>query len=276
MCFCCQRTVKKLVYRHLPGSTSLIRQPSQLISMDPVLAEIRQELKDSADPQTQKNFPRFFKEEVKHYGVKVPTVRKIAQKYWKQIKSRDKREIFGLCEELYRSNYIEEAFVVSCWVPQLKDRFMPGDFVVFRRWIATYITNWATCDGFCNHSMGDFLEKYPEFIQELKHWTGSANRWVRRAAAVSLIIPAKQGKYLEDVIGIADMLLTDDDDMVQKGYGWLLKEASRKHTDRVFAYIMKNKKIMPRTALRYAIELMPKDLKAEAMKKGGKINRSSS
>jgi hypothetical protein len=30
---------------------------------------------------------------------------------------------------------------------------------------------------------------------------------------------------------------------------------------------MKNKKVMPRTALRYAIELMPKDLKAEAMKK---------
>jgi 3-methyladenine DNA glycosylase AlkD len=55
--------------------------------------------------------------------------------------------------------------------------------------------------------------------------------------------------------------------MVQKGYGWLLKEASRKHTDEVFAYVMANRKEMPRTALRYAIELMPKELKAEAMKK---------
>ena len=52
-----------------------------------------------------------------------------------------------------------------------------------------------------------------------------------------------------------------------KGYGWLLKEASRKHTEEVFAYVMRYKKVMPRTALRYAIELMPKDLKAEAMKK---------
>ncbi|MFA5269989.1 MAG: DNA alkylation repair protein, partial [Methanoregula sp.] len=51
------------------------------------------------------------------------------------------------------------------------------------------------------------------------------------------------------------------------GYGWLLKEASRKHTDEVFTYVKKNKKRMPRTALRYAIELMPKELKAEAMKK---------
>jgi 3-methyladenine DNA glycosylase AlkD len=55
--------------------------------------------------------------------------------------------------------------------------------------------------------------------------------------------------------------------MVQKGYGWLLKEASRKRTDEVFAYIMKNKRRMPRTALRYAIELMPQELKLEAMKK---------
>jgi 3-methyladenine DNA glycosylase AlkD len=80
-------------------------------------------------------------------------------------------------------------------------------------------------------------------------------------------VPAKQGKFLRESIEIADLLLTDSDDMVRKGYGWLLKEASRKHTGEVFAYVMKNKRAMPRTALRYAIELMPKDLRAEAMMK---------
>jgi 3-methyladenine DNA glycosylase AlkD len=63
------------------------------------------------------------------------------------------------------------------------------------------------------------------------------------------------------------MLLSDKDDMVQKGYGWLLKEASRKHQKEVLNYVLKNKKKMGRTALRYAIELMPKELKTEAMKK---------
>ena len=91
---------------------------------------------------------------------------------------------------------------------------------------------------------------------------------MRRAAAVSLIVPAKHGKFLDDAIEIAALLLTDRDDMVQKGYGWLLKEkTSRKHTDEVFAFVIKNRKQMPRTALRYAIELMPKEMKAEAMKK---------
>jgi 3-methyladenine DNA glycosylase AlkD len=64
------------------------------------------------------------------------------------------------------------------------------------------------------------------------------------------------------------MLLVDEDEMVQKGYGWLLKEESRKHQKEVFDYVLKNKSVMPRIALRYAIELRPKELKAEAMKKG--------
>ncbi len=43
--------------------------------------------------------------------------------------------------------------------------------------------------------------------------------------------------------------------------------ACNQHPQEVFDYVMKNKKAMPRTALRYAIELMPEELKAEAMMK---------
>ena len=67
------------------------------------------------------------------------------------------------------------------------------------------------------------------------------------------------------------MLLLDGDDMVQKGYGWLLKEASRFHQKEVFDYVVKNKGRMPRTALRYAIELMPKALKIKAMQRSSKL-----
>ena len=116
--------------------------------------------------------------------------------------------------------------------------------------------------------MGEFIQKSPESVDELEvNGTQSENRWMRRAAAVSLIISAKHGEFLNDAIGIADLLLTDKDAMVQKGYGWLLKEASRKHQTVVFDYVMKHKGVMPRTALRYTIELMPKDIKTEAMKK---------
>ncbi|HSV49010.1 MAG TPA: DNA alkylation repair protein, partial [Candidatus Acidoferrales bacterium] len=101
----------------------------------------------------------------------------------------------------------------------------------------------------------------------VKSWAKSQNRWMKRASAVSFIIPAKHGDFLLDAFEICDVLLMDGDDMVQKGYGWLLKEASRKHQKEVYDYVVKHRKAMPRTALRYAIELMPKELKAEAMKK---------
>jgi len=235
--------------------------------MNNLLAQLREDLQASVDPQTQKSFQRFFKEQVKYYGVKVPTVGKIAKKYWNQVKALDKEAIFKICEELYRSDYTEEAFVVSFWLPNYVDQMEPSDLQIFRKWIERYINNWAKCDGFCNHTVGDLIQKYPKLIDELKAWTKSKNRWLKRAAAVSLIVPAKRGEFLKDALEISDVLLTDEDEMVQKGYGWLLKEESRKHQQEVFDYVFKNRSLMPRTALRYAIELMPKDLKTEAMKK---------
>lgn len=71
----------------------------------------------------------------------------------------------------------------------------------------------------------------------------------------------------QDIFEIADILLTDDDDLVQKGYGWMLKAASQAHPTAVYEYVVANKKTMPRTALRYAIEKMPKDMKSKAMEK---------
>jgi len=235
--------------------------------MNNILAQLREELRTNTDVQTQKSFQRFFKEQVKYYGVKTGIVGKIAKKYWKQVCVLDKKSIFDLCEELYRSDYTEEAFVVAFWLPNYVDNLEPGDLVAFKDWIERYINNWAKCDGFCNHTIGDLIQKYPEAIGEVKGWAKSNNRWLKRAAAVSLIVPAKKGCFLQDAFEICNVLLTDGDDMVQKGYGWLLKEESRLHQKEVYIYIIKNKAVMPRTALRYAIELMPKELKVEALKK---------
>lgn len=130
-----------------------------------------------------------------------------------------------------------------------------------------YVSNWASCDTLCNHTVGGFLEDYPQFIPRLRDWARSENRWLRRAAAVSLIVPARRGLFLEDIFAIADILLMDEDDLVRKGYGWMLKAASQAHLNEVFDFVMKHKTIMPRTALRYAIEKMPEEMRKRAMEK---------
>jgi len=157
--------------------------------------------------------------------------------------------------------------VAADWAYALHGEYRPEDFKVFEGWVNKYINNWAKCDSLCNHAVGALVSQFPYLVKNLKQWTTSKNRWVRRAAAVSLIIPARNGKFLEDIFQIADGLLGDTDDLVRKGYGWLLKEASRCHQQEVFEYIIRNKMAMPRTALRYAIEKMPEDLRQRAMEK---------
>ncbi|OQX19192.1 MAG: DNA alkylation repair protein [Candidatus Altiarchaeales archaeon A3] len=235
--------------------------------MNTLVQKIRTELKTNADEKTKQSFQRFFKKPVKCYGVKTRIVGKIAKEYLQEVKKLNKKEIFSFCEKLYASDYCEEAFIVSYWIPNLVDQFEPIDMGIFENWIKKYINNWAKCDSFCNHSVWRFIEKYPECIKELKKWSKSDNCWLKRAAAVSLIIPAKKGKFLADILEITDNLLLDKEDMVQKGYGWLLKEASRCHQQEIFEYVVKNRKIMPRTALRYAVELIPKTLKSRAMER---------
>jgi len=235
--------------------------------MTKIINEIRKELKENSDEKIQKSGQTFFKEKVKTYGIKTALGIKIGKDYFNIIKEKSKKEIFALCDELWLSGYMEESFIACNWSYYLHEEYKETDWAVFKRWLEKYVNNWASCDTLCNHTIGSFLEMYPSYVKELKMWAKSKNRWMRRGAAVSLIIPAKKGMFLKDIFEIAEILLLDEDDLVQKGYGWMLKAASQAHEKEVFDFVIAHKQTMPRTALRYAIEKMPKPLKEKAMAK---------
>lgn len=235
--------------------------------MNNILQQVRHKLSESANEQTKQASQHFFKEAIVTYGVKMPTVDKIAKELFSEIKEESIDEIFGLCSKLWQSGYLEESFVACHWSYAVRKAYRPEHFDRMEHWIEKYVNNWASCDTLCNHTVGYFIDMHPEYILRLKAWAKSNNRWVRRAAAVSLIVPARKGKFLSDIFEISDILLIDKDDLVQKGYGWMLKVASQAHQMEVFNFVISKKTVMPRTALRYAIEKMPKELKAIAMAK---------
>jgi len=235
--------------------------------MSEIINKIREVLIKNADEKTRLSGERFFKEDVKLYGIKSANVSRISKEHYKNITDKSKSQIFSLCNELWKSGYMEESFVACNWAYNVRKQFEPDDFDIFEKWVSTYVGNWASCDTLCNHTVGTFVEMYPEYLSGLKKWAQSKNRWVKRASAVSLILPARRGKFLEDIFIIADILHSDKDDMVQKGYGWMLKAASEAHQKDVFNYVMRKKHTMPRTSLRYAIEKLPPELKAQAMAK---------
>ncbi len=245
-----------------------------------ILEEIRRALKDGADEKVRETAVKFFKEDIQVYGLKSTATDKIEKTAWQSARSLPKQEVFRLCEELWKSNYQEEAMIACGFSERLHKQYVPADFALFEHWLESYVNNWAKCDTLCNHTIGDFVVMYPEYIARMKEWAHSPSRWVRRAAAVTLIIPARKGLFLGDILEIAGTLLSDGDDLVQKGYGWMLKAASmsesfvkgtpgtkKEHLDAVFDFIMEHKAVMPRTALRYAIERMPEELRARAMEK---------
>ncbi|NMC38279.1 MAG: DNA alkylation repair protein [Bacteroidales bacterium] len=236
--------------------------------MREIVELVRRELIAKADKKTRISGERFFREEVKLYGVRSAVVSRIGKEAWKNLAGKSKKEIFSLCEDLWKSGIMEESFVACNWSYYVHKKYEPEDIEVFKIWIENYVSNWASCDTLCNHSVGTLAEMYPGIIEDLKTWTASPNRWLRRASAVSLIIPARKGLFSADIFEIADRLLQDRDDMVRKGYGWMLKSASQARQKEVFDYVYRNKEKMPRTSLRYAIEKMPAELRKRAMEKG--------
>ena len=232
-----------------------------------IISKIRKELKGSIDLEYKKGSYRFFKEKIKLYGVQVPVVRNISKIYFSEIKNLEKKEIISLCEELLKSGYTEESVIAFDRMYRIRNQYKKNDFRIFNSWSEKHISSWSKCDDFCTHSLGYFIFKFPEILPEIEKWAKSKNRWKRRVSAVCLIYSLRKKKYLKNAFSIADILLEDSDDLVQKGYGWMLKEASNVYQNEVYNFVNNNKEKMPRTALRYAIEKMPKEMKIQLIKK---------
>ncbi len=234
-----------------------------------ILEGIQSDLKKNIDKKYKIDSIRFFKDGLRPgeiYGVRTPIVRKIGTKYWKQIKNKDKSEIFSLCEQLLSLKISELLTLAFQFALNCRKNFEKNDLDLFEKWLEKYVDDWSKCDDICIRPLGFLVLDFPELLPRVFAWTKSKNMWLRRAAAVCLIPSLRRGKYLENAFRTADALISDNEDLVQKGYGWMLKEGSNKFPREVFEYVMANKNKMTRTALRYSIEKLPEKMEEEAMK----------
>ena len=235
---------------------------------DRLFSEIQKELDLKADKQYREKIRDHFKMDVSNFlGVRIPLVRKIGNKYFKDIRHLDIDQVFEFCDLLLETKIYEHKVIAFQWSFKYKNNYQEKHFKIFERWLKNYVDDWSDCDDLCTHSLGYFIYTYPKFIPKVIKWAASKNRWLRRASAVSLIYSLREGKHLDSAFEVASKLLLDPDDLVQKGYGWMLKEGTRNYQQEVFEFVMEHKDRMPRTALRYAIEKLPASYKKQAMNK---------
>lgn len=231
-----------------------------------LIKKIRDELKNNIDLVYKAGSVKYFKESIDPYGVRTPIIRKVSHQYWQQVKTLPKNEIVALCKKLWSGKY--EEFLIACdWFNRMNKKWDISDWQICEWLVNKKVSNWAHCDDFCNRCIGEFLLAYPKYVREMYKWTKSDNRWVRRASAVSFIRPLRHKKFVDDVYKIADLLINDKDDLVQKAFGWALRDAGQYSMKRLFDYLYERRMNMPRAAFRYALEKMPPDLKKKLMAK---------
>lgn len=90
----------------------------------------------------------------------------------------------------------------------------------------------------------------------LRHLAKSASLWERRIAILATFHFIKRGKFAP-TLRIARLLLRDQEDLIHKAAGWMLREVGNRDLPALEGFLLKHCREMPRTMLRYAIERLP-------------------
>ena len=186
---------------------------------------------------------------------------------FKLIKDKSIEHIFVLCEEMLNQRTWALGVIAYDFAYRVKNQYNESTYDVFFRWLKCYVRGWGDCDDFCTHAFGELLRQRKALFANIIMWTNDNNFWVRRASAVILIPSILKNDYDGmNPLEIANRLMQDEHDLVQKGYGWMLKALSQSDQNGVMEYLIENHKRMPRVAYRYALEKFDKETRAKLMK----------
>lgn len=113
------------------------------------------------------------------------------------------------------------------------------------------INNWDLVDVTCPHVVGLYLvDKDRSILYEL---ADSPLLWDQRIAMVSTVAFIRRKEY-DDTLALAEKFISHKHDLMHKAVGWMLREVGKRDKDTLMEFLERNARILPRTALRYAIE----------------------
>lgn len=222
-----------------------------------IAAHIRRVLKDGASAPHTEEVQRFFKEEIQSRGWYTDELRKVAVRFRRAIlNDYDRQFLIEVADRLFRGRVLEEKVFGVVLLESESQNFGDAEFRRFESWLDR-ISTWADHDALLHYVIGPMVLEAPKRATAVFRWAKSADRWHRRAAAVALIRSARQKKLFAETEKITKLLLDDDDDMVQKGLGWLLRESAKCNREQTLPLLMKIRERAPRLVLRTACEKLP-------------------
>jgi 3-methyladenine DNA glycosylase AlkD len=150
---------------------------------------------------------------------------------------------------------LEEKVAAVFLLENLDAEFGDREFKLFDSWLDR-ISSWADHDGLVHYLIAPMVAAKPARTKAVFRWAKSPNRWHRRAACVALIRGARAKMFYPEIQKLSNCLLADEDDMVRKGLGWLLRETAKSDAKRTVPLLMKIRGRAPRLVLRTACETL--------------------
>lgn len=229
--------------------------------------EIRRKLQDIGDRETAKNLKRFFKTGPGEYaegdiflGIRAPDLRKLAKEYHRDIVSTAVTEL--LMSPIHEERLLALLILVRTYTKGDGSAKMRV-YELYLRHIK-FINNWDLVDGSAPHIIGAFLmDKSKEPLYRLAQ---SNNFWERRISIISTFYFIKNNKFSE-TLKIAAMLISDEEDLICKAVGWMLREVGKRDLQTEENFLRGHYHKMPRTMLRYATEKFPESKRRYYLKR---------
>ncbi len=218
--------------------------------------QIRNLLKDLADPGIAAHSQRFFKTGKGEYGegdrflgIRVPVLRKRVRKFQNLALKEARR--------LLKSEFHEERlFALLLLVHQFNKGDEAEKKAIYKLYLdhTGYINNWDLVDSSAHHIVGNYLEDKDRKI--LYKLSKSSRLWERRIAIMATFYFIKKNQF-DDALAISELLIDDKEDLIHKAVGWMLREIGNRDLAIEKAFLEIHYQKMPRTMLRYAIEKFP-------------------
>ncbi len=226
--------------------------------------EVHEALLKCACPKQAQRSKSFFKTAPGDYaygdcflGITVPLLRKKA-KEWAFLPQNG-------VENLLYSKFNEERFLALLLLIQSYQKSSLEEKRGIYQFYWTHrlqVNNWNLVDLSAAPIMGMYLYRLDKTI--LLDLTGSSNLWERRIAIISTHAFIRNDDF-DWTLKLSELLLKDSEDLIHKAVGWSLRELGKRNEQALQIFLTRHASQMPRTALRYAIERLPKSLKMHYM-----------
>ena len=226
---------------------------------------LRRVLVNGGSAPHSEDVQRFFKEQVQSRGWYTKELRQLARRFTRAIRKTESTDyLLAVADELFRGDVLEEKVLAVLMLQPCVGEFKAPQFKLFDRWLDR-VSTWADHDSLVQYLIGPMMVSDPRRLKQAFTWSKSPNRWRRRAAAVSLLRGTNKGLFWDEVQRMTQALISDEDDMVRKGLGWLLRETARYDGERTMALLMAIREDAPRLVLRTACERLSPTQRARVL-----------